>query len=152
MKLLLKSLSSPGFVAILLLALSCPSTTAAIERVITPGQSIAAEIQNAHASGDFKPQFSLYAERVGSEQPFMVHVREAEPAVTSMTTVSIQDGASSHVNETDVAAMLVSDEVGVVALIAVDKKGGKVNGIVQKDGASIKFTQKGGGGGKVRFE
>ena len=65
-----------------------------------------------------------------------------------MTTVSIQDGTSSHVNKIVVAAMLVSDEVGVVALIAVDKKGGKMNGIVQKDGASIKFTQKGGGGGR----
>ena len=65
-----------------------------------------------------------------------------------MTTVSIQDGASSHVNKIVVAAMLVSDEVGVIALIAVDKKGGKVNGIVQKDRASIKFTQKGGGGGR----
>ena len=80
----------------------------------------------------------------------MVHVREAEPAVTSMTTVSILDGASSHVNETHVATMLVSDEVGVVVLVAVEKKGGKVNGIVQKDGVSIKLTQK--GGGKVRFE
>jgi hypothetical protein len=28
--------------------------------------------------------------------------------------------------------MLVSDEPGVIALIAVEKKGGKVNGIVQK--------------------
>jgi hypothetical protein len=150
MKLPLKSQSSQGFVASLLLALSCSSTNPAIEHVITPGQSIAAKVQDAHASGDFKPQFSLYTKRGGSEQPFMVHVREAEPAVTSMTTVSILDGASSHVNETHVATMLVSDEVGVVALVAVKKKGGKVNGIVQKDRVSIKLTQK--GGGKVRFE
>ncbi len=68
-----------------------------------------------------------------------------------MTTVSIQDGASIHVNKTDVATMLVSDEVGIVALIAVNKKGGKVNGIVQRDGENIKVTEK-GGGGKVRFE
>jgi hypothetical protein len=54
------------------------------------------------------------------------------------------------VNQDDVATILVSDEAEVLALIAVEKKGGNVNGIVQKDGEKIKFTQI-GGGGKVRF-
>ncbi len=153
MKLVLKSLSSPGFIASLLLALSCPSTTAAIKCIITPGQSIAAKIQNAHASGDFNPRFSLYAEHVGSKQPFMARICKAKQAITSMTTVSIQDSASIHVNKTNVATMLVSDEVGILAFIAIDKKGGKVNGIVQRDRENIKVTQKGGGGGgTVGFE
>ncbi len=81
----------------------------------------------------------------------MVRVREAVPAVTSMTTISTQNGMSIPVNEIDVATMLVSDENGVIALISVDKKGGKVDGIVQKNGENMKFTQR-GGGGKVRFE
>jgi hypothetical protein len=68
-----------------------------------------------------------------------------------MTTISTQNGTSSFVNEVDVATMLVSNEDGVIALISVDKKGGKVDGIVQKNGENMKFTQR-GGGGKVRFE
>jgi hypothetical protein len=81
----------------------------------------------------------------------MVRVREAVPAVTSMTTMSIQNSTSVPVNEDDVATILVSDEDGVIALISVHKKGGKVDGIVQKNGENMKFTQK-GEGGKVRFE
>jgi predicted ester cyclase len=140
------------FGAALLLGISFPSVTASIERVVSPGQSIAAKIQDAHASGDFKPRFTLNAERVDSNKTnYMVRVREAMPAVTSMTTMSIQDSTSIPVNHDDVATMLVSDEDGVIALISVDKEGGKVDGIVQKNGEKIKFTQR-GGGGKVRSE
>jgi hypothetical protein len=141
-----------SFGAILLLGISSPSATAAIERVVTPGQSIAAKILDAHASGDFRPRFTLNAERADSNKTnYMVRVREAVPAVTSMTTMSIMNGTSIPVNEGDVATMLVSDEDGVIALISVDKKGGKVDGIVQKNGENMKFTQR-GGDGKVRFE
>jgi hypothetical protein len=140
------------FGAIVLLGISFPSASAAIERVLLPDQSIAAKIQDAHASGDFKPRFTLNAERADSNKTnYMVRVREAVPAVTSMTTMSIQNGTSVPVNEDDVATILVSDEDGVIALISVHKKGGKVDGIVQKNGENMKFTQK-GGGGKVRFE
>ena len=141
-----------SFGATLLLGISFPSAIAAIERVVLPGQSIAAKIQDAHASGDHKPQFTLNAERAESNRTnYMVRVREAVPAVTSMTTISTQNGTSRFVNEVDVATMLVSNEDGVFALISVDKKGGKVDGIVQKNGENMKFTQR-GGGGKVRFE
>jgi beta-lactamase class A len=141
-----------SFVTSLLLGLSHPSTTAAIDRVVLPGQSIAAKIQDAHASGNFKPRLTLNAERADSNRTnYVVRVREATPAVTSMTTVSIQNGTSIPVNEDDVATMLVSNEDGVIALISVDKKGGKVDGFVQKNGENTKFTQR-GGGGKVRFE
>ena len=37
--------------------------------------------------------------------------------------------------------MLVSDEEGTIALIAVEEKSGKVNGIVQRGDGSRKFTQ-----------
>jgi hypothetical protein len=141
-----------SFVASLLMGLSHPSMTAAIERVVLPGQSIAAKIQHAHSSGDFKPRLTLNAERADSSRTnYVVRVREAMPAVTKMTTVSIQNGRSVPVNEDDVATMLVSDEDGVIALVSVDKKGGKVDGIVQKNGEKTKFTQR-GGGEKVRFE
>jgi hypothetical protein len=46
--------------------------------------------------------------------------------------------------------MLVSDEVGVMALLSVDKKDGKVNGIVKKGKRARKFTQKSRRGEKVR--
>jgi hypothetical protein len=95
---------------------------------------------------------TLNAERADSSRTnYVVRVREAMPAVTKMTTVSIQNGRSVPVNEDDVATMLVSDEDGVIALVSVDKKGGKVDGIVQKNGEKTKFTQR-GGGEKVRFE
>ena len=141
-----------AIVANLLLGSSFRSATAAIERILTPGQSIAAKIQDAHASGDFRPRFTLNAERADSDKTnYMVRVREAVPAVTSMTTMSIQNGTSIHpVSEDDVATMLVSDEYGVIALISVDKKGGKADGIVQKNGENMKFMQR--GDGRVRIQ
>jgi hypothetical protein len=71
-----------------------------------------------------------------------VHVREVEPAVTSKTTTSVKGGKNHYVNSDSVATMLVSDEVGVVAMISVDMKEGKVNGIVEKGRSVKKFTQK----------
>jgi hypothetical protein len=137
--------------ASLLLAISSRTSVANKERIIARSQSIAAGIQNAHASGDLHPRFRLQAERFGSETDYEVHVRVATPAVTSKTTMSVNGGESKYVDEDDVATMLVSDEPdSALVLIAVEKKGGKVDGIIQKDGEKIKFTQK-GGGGKVRF-
>jgi hypothetical protein len=50
------------------------------------------------------------------------------------------------------ATVLVGDEDGVIALISIDKKGGKGHGIVQ-NGENTKFTQRGGGGeGEVRIK
>jgi len=154
---------SKGFTASLLLVLSSPSTTAAIEYILTPDESISDKIQNVGQAMpgpntglafDFMPRFSLYAKRADSDKTdYMARVREAVPAVTSKTTISIQDSESSYVNEDNVATILVSDdEDGVLAFIAVEKKGGNVNGIVHKgNGEKMKFTQR-GGGGKVRFE
>ena len=70
----------------------------------------------------------------------------ATPAVTYMTTVSAFDGESKNVDEDDVATMLVGYEEGVLALIAIDRKDGSANGIIQKDGEKIKITQNGKGG------
>jgi len=124
-----------GIVVSLLLATSLLTTTTAVDilRRINdaPGKSIAAAIQNAHEAG-IQPRFNLFAELAGSMTEYEVHVREAVPAVTSETTISFQGGNSHNVNEDNVATMLVGDEPGVIALIAVEKKGGKVNGIVQK--------------------
>ncbi len=97
------------FGVILLLGLSFPSLTAAMERFVSVGESIAAKIQDAHASGDFKLRFTLDAERADSNKTnYMVRVCKAAPAVTSMTTMSIQNGTSIPVNTVDVATMLVS--------------------------------------------
>jgi hypothetical protein len=142
-----------AYTACLLLALSCsPTTGASIDHVVMPSESISATIHNKRVRSDFKPRYSLYAERADSnETEYMARVREAVPAVTSQTITMIQDGKSSYVNQDDVATILVSDEADVLALIAVEKKRGNVNGIVQKNGGTMKFTQR-GGGGNVSFE
>jgi hypothetical protein len=139
-------------VCLLGLLLAVSSRTIAAERaIIPPGQSIAEAIKNALAAGDQSPGFSLHAERAGSETDYEVNVRVATPAVTSATIVSVLNGEGKHVDEDDVATMLVSDEAGVLALIAVDKKDGSTNGIVQRNGEKMKLVQN-GKGGKVRLE
>ena len=152
--------------SLLLLSFSSHSFTTAAERSqssgrrlnILPGQSIVAEIQTAHAAGNLKPCFTLNAAEIINSSPtnniftstetnfFKVHVREVEPAVTSKTTTSVKGRRSRFVNPDNVATMLVSDEVGVFALMYVDKRGGKVNGIVKKDKTKgVKITQNGRG-------
>ena len=145
-----KSRGIPVCVASLLLAASSSTTTAAKNNVILPAESIAARIEKAHATDDMKPQFSLRAQRPGSETSYQVQVRKAMPAVTSTTTTSVHSGKSSYVDEEDIAMMLVSDESDAMVLIAVEKTGGKANGIVQRDSEKIKITQN-GPGTKVSF-
>ena len=135
---------------------------------VLPSQSIATEIETAHAAGNLKPRFTLHAadessppaannnnifastNTTGTDLLFEVHVREAEPAITSKTTTSVKGGKAHYVDSANVATMLVSDEVGVMALLSVDKKDGKVNGIVTKGKSVKKFTQKSRRGEKVR--
>ena len=136
---------SPGAVCIasqlLAIIISSSAIPATAVRVIPPGESVAFEVQKAHAAGDVKPRFILHARRPGSVTDYQVQVREAVSAVTSTTTTSVRGGESSYVNEDDVATMLVGDERNVIALIAVEKKGGRVNGIVQRDGEKINIAQ-----------
>jgi hypothetical protein len=103
---------------------------------------------------------------------YEVRVREAIPAVTSSTTTSA-DGiyiGEQRVDGGTVATILVGDEPGIVALLAVDytasSGGGTVSGIVRRDGdyhggggsgdgavgGGVRFTQDGGEGEKVRTE
>jgi hypothetical protein len=157
-------------IASILLLSYCPvtftaatdSSQSSVRRLnVLPSQSIATEIETAHAAGNLKPYFTLHAEELVKYSPtssnitsagtelFEVHVREAEPAVTSKTVTRVKGGKSQYVNSDNVATMLVSDEVGVVAMISVDKKEGKVNGIVQKGESVKKLTQN--RRGKVRL-
>ncbi len=117
---------------------------------VSPSESIATAVWDAHAEGNFKPRFTLEAEFASDKTVFDVTVREAVMAVTSKTTSSIGNGNSRYVNGKEVATVLVSDEADVLAFITVEE-GGKVNGIVKKgNDKGIKLTQK-GQGGKVRF-
>jgi len=76
---------------------------------VLPSQSIATEIETAHAAGNLKPRFTLHAadessppaannnifastNTTGTDLLFEVHVREAEPAITSKTTTSVKGG------------------------------------------------------------
>jgi hypothetical protein len=113
---------------------------------------VAGAIRNAHASGDLRPRFDLRAELVGSSETDYCElcVREAAPSVTSATTTSVGGGESRYVNDDDVDSILVSDDPGVFALIAVNKRGGRARGIVRKDEENVEFAQD-GDGGKVRF-
>ena len=78
----------------------------------------------------------------GTDVLFEVHVCEAEPAITSKTTISVKGGKAHYVDSANIDTMLVSDEDGVLALLSVDKQDGKVNGIVKKgNGVTKKFTQ-----------
>ena len=61
----------------------------------------------------------------------------AVPPVTSTTTMSLGGGESRYVNDEDVDKILVSNDPGIFTLIAVDKRGGEVWGIVCKDGENI---------------
>lgn len=93
--------------------------------------------------------FTLYAEYIIKTETtsdfFKVNVRVAEQAVTSQTTTSINGGRDYYVTE-DLKTILVGDEAGVFALIAVDF-GGTVNGIVQKGlMKAVNFMQDGNGG------
>ena len=144
-----------GIAVQLLLATSLLTTTTAVDVIrrstVAPRKSNTAAIQNAHDDG-IQPRFNLFAKLAGSTTEYEVHVRKAVPAVTSETKISFQGGKSNTVNEDNVATMLVGDKPGIIALIAVEKKGGKVNGIIQKkDGKKMKFKQN-VGEGKVSIE
>ncbi len=80
----------------------------------------------------------------------MLRLRAAPP-VTSATTTSLGGGVSRYVNNEDVDKILVSNDPGVFTLIAINKQGGGIRGIVRKDGENIYFVQD-GDEGKVSFE
>ncbi len=61
----------------------------------------------------------------------------AAPPVTSVTTTSLGGGESRYVNDEDVDKILVSNDPSVITLIAVNKWGGGVWGIICKDGKNI---------------
>lgn len=139
-----------------------------------PGQSIASEVTK-DATSNFNStsankKYTLHAKYTSSSSSsasandsstatsndFMINVRVATPAVTSMTTTSVHGGANRFVNITDLAFILVSDEEqedGIFALIAVEKvENGRVKGIIQKGGgeSDIEFLQENGQGQQVR--
>ena len=163
------AISSLAVASLLLLAAFLPHTVITVAAaptdrrlLVLPSQSIATEIEMAHAAGNLKPRFTLHAadessppaannnnifastNTTGTDVLFEVHVREAEPAITSKTTISVKGGKAHYVDSANIATMLVSDEDGVMALLSVDKQDGKVNGIVKKgkSGVAKKFTQK----------
>jgi hypothetical protein len=145
---------SRGFSVACMLLATHSTSTAAVARAQTESrrlnifleQSIAAEVQNAHAQGISRPKFTLHAKVAGAETDFEVNVREAVPAVTSQTTTSIGNGENLYVNGRDVATLLIADQVGAFGVISVEE-GGRVNGIIKKGNEkAVQFTQNGEGG------
>jgi hypothetical protein len=57
--------------------------------------------------------------------------------VTSTTTTSLGGSKSRYVYDEDVDKILVSNDPGIFTLIAINKQGGGVRGIVCKDGENI---------------
>lgn len=115
-------------------------------RKLMPGSSIAQEVRNEHATGNSHPKFTLTGEVAGqSGNAFSIHVREPVPAVTSETTFSSFNGPKETVGNLGFT-LLVADsdsdeEDGTIAIIAINDVTEEVNGIVQKKGQNMKFTQ-----------
>lgn len=129
--------------------------------VVTPDQSIALAV-NGSGNGNFndsRPKKSKLRKKfkLRGEKPdggvFEVNVKESTPAITSATTTSTNGGRHMAVDDSDIATVLVADsegETGTIALIAVDKKDGRVHGVVQKTGGEKRnFSQE--KGKKVRL-
>ena len=119
---------------------------------IKPEDSIAASLLDAHDSGNTHPRFTLFATMSGegavgaqsATSEFLVHLREPVQAVTSTTIVSKFGGPSRRVGELDYT-ILVSDvemeDASTIAIIAVNKKSGEVQGIVHKGEQKVKISQ-----------
>ena len=156
-------------IGLVLFALTNINFVSAFRRLqVSIDESISTRIQSAHDAGNAKPRLTLQAKRImpalmsnqassnttqhfaeETAEIFEVQVIQAENAVTSLTTTSIMGvGMAGHVNENEIATMLVSDEDGVLALIAVDANGGNVNGIIVPEGveSNVQLTQDGQGG------
>ena len=135
---------------------------------IFSGESIASEVKKSGYSSSNK--YTLHAkEHVSGDSSsseaegvdFIIDVRQATPAVTSMTTTSVNGVETQSVHDADIATILVSDDEemndGTFALIAVEKQGnGRVNGIIHKSGGrgkgDIKMFQERGQGQQVSLQ
>ena len=130
-------------------------------------ESIASAVQIAHEGYDdveYPTSFVLNAEVVdvagdsvaasgGGGGEYELVVREALPAISSATTLSVDGVPAGNVDSDVVSTMLVSDVDGILALISVDVHGsGNVRGIIRDDnggdgeGTGMKFAQDGEGG------
>lgn len=131
-------------------------------RLVNPNQSIADVVAAAHSKGkgpngngnsNGRAKFKLQGELPNGGN-FEINVKECTPAITSLTTTSKDGGPNVSVKTNDLATILVADpdeeeESGAIAIIAVDGKTDKVNGIVHRGGMKMKFTQE--KGKKVRI-
>jgi len=154
----------------LALAASPADASSHHRRLVKPQQSIADEVGKAKSSpgnsnkknngggnngggpkkaGHGKPKFKLQGSKAGTSDIFEVNVRESTPAITSATTYSVNGGPKRYVKADALDEILVADNddedetgAGTVAIIAVNKKTGDVNGIVQRGRDKTKFTQK----------
>lgn len=137
---------------------SSPKGAHAHRRLVSPDQSIAAEVGSSNGNGgnnggnngsNGRAKYKLQANQAGGHADvFEVNVRESTSAITSATTTSVNGGSPRPVQADKLAKILVADSEaegsGVVAIIAVEESTGDVNGIVERGGRKVKFTQKGG--------
>lgn len=127
---------------LLLLALGSHGAAAAAQRgrrrLVAPGQSIADAVRNAHASGEFKGQFTVQAGKAGTDETEEFEVREATAAVDGFTSLSGEGGKGQGKGKVDVkklSTLLVGDGPGLT-ILAVDTAGGGTRGISVGGGAS----------------
>ena len=122
-------------------------------KYVSPQESIKDAIDAEHANGKSKARLTLAAQLAGSSsEQIEVNVIEAKPAITGSTTISNNGGAEVHVNEDDLASLLVSSEPSVFAMLAVEADG-STHGVIHGTGGNHKnhkFTQAKGNGKKVR--
>lgn len=122
-------------------------------KYVSPQESIKDAIDAEHANGKSKARLTLAAQLAGSSsEQIEVNVIEAKPAITGSTTISNNGGAEVHVNEDDLASLLVSSDASVFAMLAVEADG-STHGVIHGTGGNHKnhkFTQAKGNGKKVR--
>ena len=114
---------------------------------VSKDKNVATELKAAHKKGKKKNHFLLSSEVAGETATFDVAVKEPAQAVTEQTTTSVNGGRPKKI-AVKIPTVLVSDEAGVVALLAVDEDSENMNGIIHdtKKGKShkTKMTQKKG--------
>ena len=122
--------------------------TEKLRKTIAPDDSIADAVRNERLQGNKKSRFSIKSKMRGKNyggKTFDVDVVEADPAVTSQTTISTLDGHVQPVGDMGYS-LLVNDmtenDKGTVAILFVNLRTNEIQGVVKKkDQKGMKIRQ-----------
>ena len=106
---------------------------------------------NDSDNGTNKPKCKLHGKKAGGSGEFKVNAKDANPAITSNRTILVNGGKGTKVSKGITMIVLVANskvEADAVAIIAMDKQAGNLNGVVQQGGHKNKFYPEEGHGSK----